>query len=83
MKDYNTAFKNHILKVTNEMRADLNAKVIDIVMQNSLIEDKVIKMASNIEINKGINVKQDLQLENFGKILGDCQKAIENLSIRK
>lgn len=57
MREDNTNFKNEMLRVTDDMRIDLNAKVNDILRQNSIIEDKVILMASKIEVNKETNVK--------------------------
>ena len=42
MREDNTNFKNEMLRVTDDMRIDLNAKVNDILRQNSIIEDKVI-----------------------------------------
>ena len=42
MREDNTNFKNEMLRVTDDMRIDLNAKVNEILRQNSIIEDKVI-----------------------------------------
>jgi hypothetical protein len=42
MREDNTNFKNEMLRVTDDMRIDLNAKVNDILRQNSIIENKVI-----------------------------------------
>ena len=57
MRDDNTIFKNDLLKVTDDMRVDVSAKLNDIARQNSIIEDKVFQMATNIEINRETNVK--------------------------
>ena len=57
MREDNTNFKNEILKVTDDLRADVSAKFNDLMRDNSTIEDKVHAMAAGIEINKETNVK--------------------------
>lgn len=59
MREDNTNFKNDMLKVTDDLRATVNAKFNDLHRDISTLEDKVFAMAANIEINKETNVKQD------------------------